>query len=66
MFAAMGSAINEDMGEGQQLMLPIVIVVMLAFYMLFPVLSNPNGNLAIFASLFSIVFTDHHAGKARV
>ncbi len=27
MFAAMGSAISEDMGEGQQLMLPIIIVV---------------------------------------
>jgi ABC-2 type transport system permease protein len=54
LFAAMGSAINEDMGEGQQLMLPIVIVVMIAFYMLFPVLSNPNGNLAIFASLFPL------------
>lgn len=54
MFAAMGSAINEDMGEGQQLMLPIVIIVLMAFYMLFPVLSNPNGNLAIFASLFPL------------
>lgn len=54
MFAAMGSAINEDMGEGQQLMLPIIIIVMIAFYMLFPVLSNPNGNLAIFASLFPL------------
>jgi len=54
MFAAMGSAINEDMGEGQQLMLPIVIIVMIAFYMLFPVLTNPNGNLAVFASLFPL------------
>jgi ABC-2 type transport system permease protein len=54
MFAAMGSAINEDMGEGQQLMLPIVIIVLMAFYMLFPVLSNPNGNLAVFASLFPL------------
>ncbi len=54
LFAAMGSAINEDMGEGQQLMLPIVLVVMVAFYMLFPVLSNPNGNLAVFASLFPL------------
>jgi ABC-2 type transport system permease protein len=54
LFAAMGSAINEDMGEGQQLMMPIVIVVLIAFYMLFPVLSNPNGNLAIFASLFPL------------
>jgi len=54
MFAAMGSAIGEDMGEGQQLMIPIVIIVMIAFYMLFPVLTNPNGNLAIFASLFPL------------
>lgn len=54
LFAAMGSAINEDMGEGQQLMLPIVIIVLMAFYMLFPVLSNPNGSLAVFASLFPL------------
>ncbi len=54
MFAAIGSAINEDMGEGQQLMLPIVFVVMIAFYMLFPVLSDPNGTLAVFASLFPL------------
>jgi len=54
LFAAMGSAINEDMGEGQQLMMPIVIVVLCAFYMLFPVLSNPNGGLAVFASLFPL------------
>jgi ABC-2 type transport system permease protein len=54
MFAAMGSAISEDMGESQQLMMPIVIIVLIAFYMLFPVLSNPNGTLAIFASLFPL------------
>ena len=54
LFAAMGSAINEDMGEGQQLMMPIVLVVLCAFYMLFPVLSNPNGGLAVFASMFPL------------
>jgi ABC-2 type transport system permease protein len=54
MFAAIGSAISEDMGEGQQLMLPIVIIVLIAFYMLFPVLTNPNGSLAVFASLFPL------------
>ena len=53
-FAAIGSGINEDMGEGQQLMMPIVIIVLMAFYMLFPVLSNPNGTLAVFASLFPL------------
>jgi ABC-2 type transport system permease protein len=54
LFAAMGSAINEDMGEGQQLMMPIIFIVLIAFYMLFPVLSNPNGPLAVFASLFPL------------
>ena len=54
MFAAIGSTINEDMGEGQQLMLPVVFIVLIAFYMLFPVLSNPNGTLAVFASLFPL------------
>jgi ABC-2 type transport system permease protein len=54
MFAAIGSTISEDMGEGQQLMMPIVIIVLIAFYMLFPVLSNPNGTLAVFASLFPL------------
>lgn len=54
MFAAIGSTISEDMGEGQQLMMPIVIIVLIAFYMLFPVLSNPNGTIAVFASLFPL------------
>jgi ABC-2 type transport system permease protein len=54
MFAAIGSSISEDMGEGQQLMMPIVLIVLMAFYMLFPVLNNPNGGLAIFASIFPL------------
>jgi ABC-2 type transport system permease protein len=54
MFAAIGSSISEDMGEGQQLMLPIVLIVLMAFYMLFPVLNNPNGGLAVFASIFPL------------
>ncbi len=54
MFAAIGSSISEDMGEGQQLMLPIVMIVLVAFYMLFPVLENPNGSLAAFASIFPL------------
>ncbi len=66
LFAAMGSAISEDMGEGQQLMLPIVIVVLIAFYMLFPVLANPNGTLADFCIVVSTFLSDHHAGQACV
>ncbi len=54
MFAAIGSAIGDDMGEGQQLMIPIVIPVVIAFVMLQGVLSNPNGSMAIFGSLFPL------------
>lgn len=54
MFAAIGSAIGDDMGEGQQLMLPIIVPVIIAFIMLQAVLQNPNGNMAVFGSLFPL------------
>jgi len=54
LFAAIGSAIGDDMGEGQQLMLPIMLPVIVAFMMLFPILENPNGTLAIVGSLFPL------------
>ena len=54
LFAAIGSAIGDDMGEGQQLMLPIMIPVILAFIMLQGVIQNPNGNMAIFGSMFPL------------
>ncbi len=54
MFAAIGSAIGDDMGEGQQLMIPIVIPVVIAFIMLQGVLQNPNGNMAVFGSMFPL------------
>jgi ABC-2 type transport system permease protein len=54
MFAAIGSAIGDDMGEGQQLMFPIIVPVILAFVMMQGTLQNPNGNMAIFGSLFPL------------
>jgi len=51
LFAAIGSAISEDMGEGQQLMLPVMIPVIVAFLLLQPVLQDPNGTLAVVASM---------------
>jgi ABC-2 type transport system permease protein len=50
----MGAAMGDDMGESQSLMVPIIIPVILAFVMLTPILNNPNGNLAIFGSLFPL------------
>ena len=52
LFAAVGSAIGDDMGEGQQLMFPIVVPVIMAFIFLQPVLQDPNGKLAVITSLF--------------
>ena len=55
LFAAVGSATGDDMGESQQLMIPISMPVIIAFMMLQPVLDNPNGNMAIFGSLFPLI-----------
>jgi len=54
LFAAMGAAMGDDMGESQSLMIPIIIPVILAFVMLMPILESPNGNLAIFGSMFPL------------
>ena len=54
LFAAIGAAIGDDMGESQSLMFPIIVPVILAFVMLMPILDNPNGNLAIFGSMFPL------------
>jgi ABC-2 type transport system permease protein len=55
LFAAVGSATGDDMGESQQLMIPISMPVIIAFMMLQPVLDNPNGNMAIFGSMFPLI-----------
>jgi len=54
MFAAIGSAIGDDMGEGQQLMFPIIIPVIVAFIMLQGVIQNPNGSMAVIGSLIPL------------
>ena len=54
LFAAIGSAISDDMGESQSLMLPIMLPVIFAFIMAPAVLENPNGTLALFGSLFPL------------
>lgn len=54
LFAAVGSAIGDDLGEGQQLMMPIFIPVIIAITMVFPVLNDPNGGIAVFGSMFPL------------
>ena len=54
LFAAVGSAIGDDLGEGQQLMFPIIIPVILAIMMVPAVFSNPDGPIAVFGSMFPL------------
>lgn len=55
MFAAIGSAMGDDLGEGQSLVLPIMIPIILAFYITaFAGVRNPNSGLMVFASMFPL------------
>jgi len=54
LFAAVGSAIGDDLGEGQQLMLPIIIPVILALTMVSAVFNDPDGPIAVFGSMFPL------------
>jgi ABC-2 type transport system permease protein len=51
LFAAVGSAMSDDMGEGQSLTIPITLPVLVAFYIMFAVVQNPNSSLATWSSM---------------
>jgi len=51
LFAAIGSVINEDPQEAQQLMLPITMPIIFSFVILQSVLSNPSSPLAVWTSI---------------
>lgn len=52
LFAAIGSAVNEDLGEAQQLMLPVMLPIIFAFIIMMSSIENPNGSLSVFGSIF--------------
>jgi len=54
LFAAVGSAMSDDMGEGQALTLPITIPVILALYIMMATVESPNSTLAIWSSIFPL------------
>ncbi|MGK0389095.1 MAG: ABC-2 type transport system permease protein [Maribacter sp.] len=51
LFAAVGSAMSDDTGESQALTLPITLPVIMAFYIMFAVVQNPNSSLATWSSM---------------
>ncbi len=54
LFAAVGSAMSDDMGEGQALTIPITIPVVMAFYIMFAAIRAPQSTLAIYSSIFPL------------
>lgn len=54
LFAAVGSAMSDDMGEGQALTIPITIPVVLAFYIMFVAIRAPQSDLAVWSSIFPL------------
>ena len=54
LFAAIGSAVNEDLGEAQQFMFPVMIPVILASVIMISSIENPNSSLSVFGSIFPL------------
>ena len=51
LFAAVGSAVNEDPQEAQSLMLPIMMPIIFAFIILSSAIQNPGSSIAVWGSL---------------
>jgi len=54
LFAAVGSAIGDDMQDSQSLVLPITIPVLMAFYIMITTLRVPDSSLAVWSSIFPL------------
>lgn len=63
LFAAIGSAVDNDT-DTQQFMLPITIPLVLAIIMLFSIVDNPDGQIALWFSM--IPFTSPITMMARI
>lgn len=54
LFAAVGSAVNEDPQDAQSLLLPITMPIIFAFVILTKAVNDPNSPIAVFGSLFPL------------
>jgi ABC-2 type transport system permease protein len=51
LYAAIGSAVNEDMREAQSLSFPITMLVIISITMMSSAMRDPSGPLAVWASI---------------
>jgi ABC-2 type transport system permease protein len=54
LFAAVGSAVNEDPQEAQSLLLPITMPVIFSFIIMSIAIQDPGGKLAVWASIIPL------------
>lgn len=54
LFAAVGSMVNEDPQEAQQMVFPITMPIILSFVIMTKAINQPDSSLAIFGSLFPL------------
>jgi ABC-2 type transport system permease protein len=64
LFAAVGSAVNEDPQEAQSLMMPITLPVIFSFIIMSVAVQDPGGPLAVWASI--IPFSSPIVMMARI
>ena len=64
LFAAVGSAVNEDPQEAQSLMLPIMMPIIFAFIIMSSAIQNPGSSIAVWGSL--IPFTSPIVMMGRI
>jgi ABC-2 type transport system permease protein len=54
LFAAVGSAVNEDPQDAQSLLLPITMPIVFAIVIMMKAVNDPNSGIAVFGSLFPL------------
>ena len=54
LFAAVGSAVNEDPQDAQSLMLPITMPIIFGIVIMTKAVNDPNSGIAVFGSLFPL------------
>lgn len=64
LYAAIGSAINEDMREAQSLSFPITMLIIFSIALMTPAIANPSSPLAVWASI--IPFSSPIVMMARI
>jgi ABC-2 type transport system permease protein len=64
LYAAIGSAINEDMREAQSLSFPVTLLVIFSIALMTSAIADPTGNIAFWASI--IPFSSPIVMMARI